>query len=59
MPIFTEHAIGNRVIYFDPNCEYLSSRLLYDVRIGSSSKTIDIVNLEPQRKTHSLSLWCP
>lgn len=48
--LYIEHEIGNRVIYFGSNGEYLSSRLLYDVRKGSGPETIDIVRLEPSPK---------
>ncbi|MCS6907915.1 MAG: carboxypeptidase-like regulatory domain-containing protein [Anaerolineales bacterium] len=44
--LYIEHEIGNRVIYFDSKTEYLSSRLLYDVRDGSGPETIDITRIE-------------
>lgn len=45
--LYIEHSIGNRVIYFDADGQYLSSLLIYDVREGSGPETIDILSFEP------------
>ncbi|PWH20003.1 MAG: hypothetical protein DDG59_01410 [Anaerolineae bacterium] len=45
--LYIEHSLGNRVIYWDADQDYLSSRLLYDVREGSGPETIDILKFEP------------
>jgi hypothetical protein len=44
--LYIEHAIGNRVIYYEAGGEFLSSLLLYDVREGSGPETIDIRQYE-------------
>ncbi len=48
--LYIAHSIGDRVIYFEAGDEYLSSRLLYDVRKGSGPETIDIVQYQPSPK---------